>query len=306
MKQSHVVGIVVMALALATAGLAGQQGGARDGSGPLIDTSQLVVFEGTVVQLVAGLGQGMPELEITTATGQTLSFVLGPYWFLQASGFAADAGDAAEVSAFACATCESGYAVVKVVNTTRAVTLVLRSDDGTPLWTASGSKAVRRQLGRVGSGTGPGSGGAGENGNGPGTGTGPGGGEPGQTGNGGPGTGPGQVGGCDVCEPPDLGQVQTFTGTVAAVDVTAGDGTPTVTLTTAAGDVTFLISPYSILMRAAFTLTVGQVLEITAAPVEHDGVEVWLALVVKDTATGLTVVLRDPATGLPPIGRGRR
>lgn len=306
MKHSRMVAIVVVALALASAGLAGQQGGARDGSGPLIDTSQLVVFEGTVVQLVAGLGQGMPELEITTPASQTLSFVLGPYWFLQASGFAADAGDAVEVSAYACTACESGYAVVKVVNTTKAVTLVLRSDDGTPLWTASGTKTLRRQLGRTGSGTGPGTGGNGENGNGPGSGTGPGSGGPGQTGNGGPGTGPGQVGGCDVCEPPDLGQVQTFTGTVSSVDVSAGDGTPTVTLATTAGDVTFLISPYSILQRAAFTLTVGQALEITAAPVEHDGVETWLALVIKDTATGLTVVLRDPATGLPPIGRGRR
>ncbi|MGV8039249.1 MAG: hypothetical protein AB2L07_03965 [Thermoanaerobaculaceae bacterium] len=298
MKHSRMVAIVVVALALATTGLAGQQGGARDGSGPLIDTSQLVVFEGTVVQLVAGLGQGMPELEITTSANQALSFVLGPYWFLQASGFAAEAGDDVEVSAFACTTCESGYAVAKVVNATRAVTLVLRSEDGTPLWTASGTKTLRRQLGRAGSGTGPGSGGNGENGNGPGNGTGP--------GSGGQGTGPGQVGGCDVCEPPDLGQVQTFTGTVSAVDAGAGDGTPTVTLATTAGDVTFLISPYSILQRAAFALTVGQALEITAAPVEHDDVETWLALVIKDTATGLTVVLRDPATGLPPIGRGRR
>ncbi len=289
MKHSRMVAIVVVALAFATAGLAGQQGGARDGSGPLIDTSQLVVFEGTVVQLVAGLGQGMPELEITTSASQTLSFVLGPSWFLQTSGFAADAGDAVEVSAYACTTCESGYAVVKVVNVTRAVTLVLRSEDGTPLWTTSGTKTLRRQLGRTGGGTGPGSGGNGENGSGPGN-----------------GTGPGQVGGCDVCEPPDLGQVQTFTGTVSSVDVSAGDGTPTVTLATTAGDVTFLISPYSILQRAAFTLTVGQALEVTAAPVEHDGVETWLALVLKDTATGLTVVLRDPATGLPPIGRGRR
>lgn len=299
MKHSRMVAIVMMTVAFAVTGLAGQQGGVRDGSGPLIDTSELVVFEGTVVQLVAGLGQGMPELEITTAAGQTLSFVLGPHWFLQASGFAAEAGDAVEVSAWACTACESAYAVVKVVNSTKAITLVLRSEDGKPLWTASGSKTVRRQLGRAGSGAGSGGG----NGNGSGNGTGSGSGGPGQGGN---GNGPGQPGGCDVCEPPDLGQTRTFTGAVSAVDVTAGEKTPTVTLATATGDVTFLISPYSILLRAAFTLKVGSTLEITAAPVAHEGVQTWLALVIKDTATGLTVVLRDPATGLPPIGRGRR
>lgn len=302
MKHSRMVAIVMMTVAFAVTGLAGQQGGVRDGSGPLIDTSELVVFEGTVVQLVAGLGQGMPELEITTAAGQTLSFVLGPYWFLQASGFVAESGDAAEVSAYACAACESAFAVVKVVNSTKAVTLVLRSEDGTPLWTASGSRTVRRQLGRTGSGAGSG-GGNGGNGGGSGNGTGSGSGGPGQGGN---GNGPGQPGGCDVCEPPDLGQTQTFTGTVSAVDVAAGEKTPTVTLATATGDVTFLISPYSILLRAAFTFTIGQNIETTAAPVAHEGVQAWLALVIKDTATGLTVVLRDPATGLPPVGRGRR
>lgn len=305
MRHSRIVAIVMMAVTLAVSGLAGQQGGARDGSGPLINTSELVVFEGTVVQLVAGLGQGMPELEITTAAGQTLSFVLGPHWYLQASGFAAEAGDAVEISAYACAACESAYAVVKVVNSTKAITLVLRSEDGTPLWTASGSRAVRRQLGRAGSGAGSG-GGNGGSGNGSGNGTGSGSGGPGQGGSGGNGNGPGQPGGCDACEPPDLGRVETFTGAVSAVDVTAGEGTPTVTLATTSGEITFLISPYSILMRAAFTFTIGQSIEITAAPVTHDGAQAWLALVIKDTATGLTVVLRDPATGLPPIGRGRR
>lgn len=283
------VAIVFMTLVLATAGLAGQnRGGAKDGTGPLIDTSNLLVFQGTVVQLVAGLGQGMPELELTTTSGQTLSFALGPYWFLQASGFVAEAGDTAEVSAYACTTCESGYAVAKVVNQTKALTLILRADDGTPLWAAQGSKTARRQLGRAGTGgnSDPG--------------------QHGQPGTGEPGKGPGQPGGCEACEQPDLGQVSTFAGTVASVEATAGDGTPTVTLATSAGDVTFLISPYSILQRAGFALTVGQALEITAAPVEHNGVETWLVLVIKDTATGLTVVLRDPSTGLPPVGRGRK
>ncbi len=303
MKHSRIVLIVMMAVAVAASGLAGQQRGARDGSGPLIDTSQLLVFEGTVVQLVAGLGQGMPELDIVTAAGQTLSFVLGPHWYLQANGFAADPGDAVEISAYACALCESAYAVVEVVNASKALTLVLRSEDGTPLWPASGSRAVRRQLGRADSGSGGGNGGSGS---GPGNGTGSGSGGSGQGGSGGNGNGPGQPGGCDACEPPDLGHVQTFSGTVSAVDVTAGEGTPTVTLATSSGEITFLISPISILTRAAFTFVIGQNVEITAAPIAHEGAETWLALVIKDTATGLTVVLRDPATGLPPIGRGRR
>lgn len=193
MKQTRNAALVALFVLLATAGLAGQtRGGARDGSGPLVDTSALVVFQGTVVQLVAGLGQGLPELEITATDGQAMSFVLGPFWYLQASGFAAAPGDLAEVSAYACATCENGYAVATVVNQTQNLTLGLRAADGTPLWTSRGGQAPRQHVGRGGSPDASGNGGTGSNGN------------TGSNGQG-PGTGDGKgnngQGGCDACEP---------------------------------------------------------------------------------------------------------
>lgn len=280
-----------MALLLATSGLAGQQHrGAGDGPGPWFDSSQLVTFQGPVVQLVAGLGQGMPELQITASDTRAMSFTLGPYWYLQEAGFAADAGDAVEVSAYPCVTCESGFAVAVVVNQTKALTLTLRTADGTPLWAAR-QQGTQSHSGEGGNGT------NGNNGN------------SGSSGNNGDGDHRGDNrgrGGCETCEPPDLSRVTTFTGSVASFQAEPGEGTPTVTMVTPTGDVTILVSPFAALQRAGFTFAVGQTLEITAAPVERDDVETWLALVVKDTTTGLSVVLRDPSTGLPPSGRGRR
>lgn len=301
--QATVTGLGIAALAAAQP----SQGSGAGGPGSLIDTRTVVTVEGTVTQYTVGAGQGMPELVVTDATGTATSFILGPYWYLQEKGFAAEAGDAAIVTAFTCPTCETGLAVAKVENVTKGIVLILRDDNGVPLWLARQPGGnVRRQVMRGG-------GQAGGNGAGSDNGQAGNGGQQGQGGQGGSGNGQGEQAGngggstgvCD-CDHPDLTRVTTFTGTVAAFSLEPGVGNPALTLTTASGDVTFIISPASTLLRAGFEPAIGQTLAITAAPVELDGGEAWLALVITDPATGIQIVLRDPSTGLPPAGRGRR
>ncbi len=102
---------------------------------------------------------------------------------------------------------------------------------------------------------------------------------------------------------PDLDRMTTFAGTVVSTSIVAGAGAGTLVLATSAGDVSFLLSPVSVLIRAGFDPAVGDALVITAAPVTIDSQEVWLAITMTDDASALVIVLRDPATGLPVGGQ---
>ncbi len=308
MKHLKTFAIVGVLTALASPVLAQRSGaGARDGTGPLIDSATLVVVEGTVKEFVAGFGQGAPSLVVADAAQDLHTFILGPFWYLSAQQFVAAPGDLVTVSAYPCQLCETGVAVVKVVNATQGVTLTLRDENGVPLWThrQAGHGAGGQGSGGASAGQGNGGKGSGGNGNG-GNGTGdqgrgaPGGGK----GNGGPeGGGLGNCGGLL----PDLARTTTFSGSVVSFAAAAGAGPASVTLSTAGGEVTVLLSPAMVLMKAGYTPTPGAELEIVAAPAELNGSEVWLALTLTDVASGLTLVFRDPATGLPVAGarRGR-
>lgn len=123
----------------------------------------------------------------------------------------------------------------------------------------------------------------------------------------GPGTGMMRHGGRHLCDGggPDLTKVATYTGAVRSFTGGAGEGFPTLVLTTSAGDVSIVLSPYRALLQAGYTPAVGAEVEVKAAPVSVDGVEHWVALVLTDSASGLQVVLRDPETGLPlAMGHG--
>ena len=343
MKHLKFAAIIMVALMLAVSSFAQRSRlGSRDGSGPLIDPAAVVVVEGTVDEFTAGLGQGMPELVVVDAEGALHTFILGPFWYLEEQGFVADTGDLVTVTAYTCTTCDTGVAVVSVVNTTQGVTLTLRDESGIPLWT-------QRQPGD-GSGNGQGGGDHGGNGAG-GNGSGQGDGECDGTGSGnqGQGSGTNGNGGPDGVTPdnaggnggqggdgsnggnggqggngshdsgrngagvndqniPDLSQVTTYSGTVVSWSLVTGGGPATVVLATADGDVTIFLSPASILVKAGYEPAEGAALEIVAAPVTIDGAQVWLAITVTDVASGLQIVLRDPATGLPVTGarHGRR
>lgn len=280
MKHLKFAAITLVALMLAASSFAQRSRlGSRSSSGPVIDPAAVVVVEGTVDQFTAGLGQGMPELVVMDAAGTLHTFILGPFWYLEEQGFVADAGDLVTVTAYTCTTCDTGVAVASVVNTTQGITLTLRDESGFPLWT-------QRQPGD-GGGNGQGEGGQGGNGS---------------HNSGCNGTG---ANGQNI---PDLSRATTYSGTVVSWSLEPGAGPATVVLATADGEVSIVLSPASILVKAGYQPAVGAALEIVAAPVTMDGAQVWLAITVKDVASGLQIVLRDPATGLPVTGarHGRR
>ncbi len=300
MKRFTLVLIAALAVVLASPTLAQRSRvGSRSGSGPRIDPANVVVVDGTVQEFVAGFGQGIPLLVVADAAGDLHTFILGPYWYLSEQGFVAVPGDLVTVTAYACTACETGVAVVTVVNTSQGVTLTLRDANGLPLWTQrQGGSGASGPAGGGQGGNGGGNGNQAGNGNGQAGGSG-GNGNGGNGGNGGQGTGP-----CDHLLP-DLARTTTVSGTVTDFVPASGAGPAAVTLSTPAGEVTVLLSPASVLTKAGFELAVGMALEVVAAPIELDGTQVWIALTVTDPASGLTLVFRDPATGLPVTGAGR-
>lgn len=289
------VAAVGMALALASPAFAQHRGGGPGtGSLPRIDTSKAVTVQGEVVSFLAGYGQGLPELIVRESSGNESSFVLGPFRYLQAQGFTAQAGDRAEINGWACSTCEHAVAVAQVKNLTRNLTLVLRNADGTPVWIGAKGSGVRRHLGAGTTGAGNGTAQGATGGQGVGK---------------GPGTGTMRHGGRHLCDGdgPDLSEVATYTGVVKSFTGGAGEGFPTLVLTTSAGEVSIVLSPYRALLQAGYTPTAGAQVEAKAAPVSVDGVEHLVALTITDLASGLVVVMRDPETGMPlAMGRGRR
>jgi hypothetical protein len=303
MKTMKVVGIMALALAVAATATAQRaRQGVGTGNGPAIDVTQVAVVDGTVVQLVAGAGEGMPELQVTDTAGVEHSFVLGPIWYLTEQGFKADAGDTVKVIAYICTTCDTGVAVATVVNVSKGLTLALRDEAGMPLWKsrpAGGGNGGNGGNGGAG-GNGGNGGNAGNAGNGAGT--------PSRgTNGGGSGDGTNGSGGTQPCDAltVDLTRSTTYAATVVSYSFSAGTGAAALVATTNAGEIAFLASPAWVLARAEFTPEVGAALEITAAPATVNGEEAWVILVIKDIATGTSLVLRDPATGLP-VSRGIR
>jgi hypothetical protein len=291
MKSSSIFGAATLGMALVLAGpLAAQQvrAGAGDGTGPRVDTSTTFTVQGEVVSFQAGFGQTTPLLTVREAGGTETAFVLGPFRELQAQNFAAQAGDRAEVSGWVCTNCAQRMVVGQVKNLTKGLTLVLRNADGTPAWAGPMGQGVRRHLAGRATGAGAARGlgiGAGQ------------------------GMGAVQRGGRRLCgaDGPDLNRTTTFVGAVKSFAGGAGEGFPTLVVSSAQGDVAIALSPYRALMRAGYTPVAGAQVEVKAAPVSLDGQDHWVALAIKDVATGLEVVLRDPATGLPlATGRGGR
>ena len=290
MKSSSILAATTLGMALVLASpLAAQQmrGGAGGGTGPTVDTSTTFTVQGEVVSFQANLGQAMPQLTVREASGTETTFVLGSFRYLQAQNFAAQAGDRAEVTGWVCAGCAQKSVVGQVKNLTRGLTLVLRNTDGTPMWTGPAGPGVRRHL----AGRTAGAGAARALGMGA-----------------GPGMGAGRRGG-GLCAGagPDLGRTATFAGAVVSFTGGPAEGFPTLVMSSAQGDVAIALSPYRALMQAGYTPAVGAQVEVKAAPVSLDGQDHWVALAIKDVASGLEVVLRDAGTGMPlALGRGGR
>lgn len=287
MRIDRRIAVATLGMAVAAASpLAAQQrgGGTGGGTGPSVVLGAAFSVSGAVVSFQAGYGETMPTLVVRDGSGSETAYVLGPFRVLQAQGFAAQAGDAVEVSGWACATCQHRVVVGEVKNVTRGLTLVLRTADGTPAWSGSAGSGVRRHLGGPPAGSGA---------QGLGTAS-------------GQGVGGAVTGGRGLCSGsgPELGRTATFSGAVVSFSGGPGVGFPTLTVDTAQGEMAFRLSPYRALRRAGYEPSAGARVEVTAAPVVVDGQDHWVALSLRDVATGVTVTLRDPATGLP-FGGGR-
>lgn len=111
----------------------GQGNGRRQGgygAGLTVDLTTLVEMEGTVAQ--AGLGMGTHQNAITFSAGGTdYSLGLGPLWYMVQQGFSVTAGDGLRVRM---AQCARGWVAFDVTNLTTGSTLVLRDEQGVPLW----------------------------------------------------------------------------------------------------------------------------------------------------------------------------
>lgn len=260
MRNKIVFPLIAISIAiLATAAFAQQR---RGGGTPPAGPQS--VISGTVASFTASPGQGMPALVLNRDSGQ-LTLVLGPFWFLQNAKFAAAAGDRVDATVLACTDCPSGYAVVSVSNLTNGSSVVLRNSDGLPLWQSGGRRGGRggaHQGGRSGFG---------------------------------PGAGAGTCNGTG----PDMTRVATHTGTVVSFSGGPGAGRPTLVLSTAGGEKTFLVAPYRAVLDAGLDFAPGASYTLTAAPNVDDE---WVVVTLKDNATGAELVLRDATTGIPANG----
>jgi len=302
---------------------------AQTGAGPAIDPAESFTVSGTVTAFTADFGSGMPMLVVDDPALGSTEVGLGPLWFVRDAGFAAAVGDEVEALVAVCDLCGADTVAFWVDNLTTGASIVLRNDDGYPLWvqgqgTGGGRgfcdgqrKQVQSQTGEQRSGNngngsngGNGSGATNQGGN---QGSGPNGGDgqgP-QGGNGsdngpGPGAGPGTYSG-GQCEwtGPDMTLVTTATGTVVSLEVGFHSSRPTVLFDVDGEEIEIVLAPYAPLAAAGFLLETGMTLEITYAPwTIFGGDEVLVALAVTDPASGLTVQLRDPETGYPVTGGG--
>lgn len=251
---------------------------------PAVDPTAALAVSGPVVAFIAGPGSGHPTMTVSDAARGETSFILGPFRYLESVSFSAATGDQVEALLYSCPVCTAGWVAARVDNLTNGSSAVLRDSSGVPLWTGRGmgaggrAGAGRRAMGRAAA-AGPAAGSSRL------------------------AVGQRQCGGAGL----DMSAASTATGTVKAFTGGPGEGTPTLTLQTAAGDLEILVSPYRTLAAADLSLDTGRSLEIVYAPVAGTDGELLAAVSLTDTGTGLTVQLRDPETGTPSAaGRGRR
>ena len=106
--------------------------------GPQIDPSTRAEVQGTVVELDAARGQGMPTLVVDAAQGKPMTVRLGPNWFFDQNGFKATPGDQVHLVTYECPNCDADAVAGSVENLTNGDTLTLRDDQGQPEWMQAG------------------------------------------------------------------------------------------------------------------------------------------------------------------------
>lgn len=286
------------------------------GPPPAADPSQAFAVLGTVTSFAGERGAGTPTLVVDDDALGAVAMRLGPLWFLRRGGFTAAPGDRVEALVYPCATCTVPLVAATVDNLTAGVSIILRDEDGLPLWTGGrgtgGGRGFCADDGSAAPGDKRGPHGGGGNGGGSGMGHDPGAGQ----GTGGQGSDPGAgmdpgdggyPGGQCQWAGPDMSRAEVLTGTVVSLEVGFGGPRPSVILAVEGAEVEIYLMPYAPLAAAGFLIEPGAELEVVAAPWAapwEEEEEVWVGISVTDPTTGLTVQLRDPETGYPVTGAG--
>ncbi len=113
----------------------GRQGGADRGDAcQLPDFASLQSITGTVTATSFSLGARASGFTLTDADGVTYAVAMGPAWYLAANGFTVQADDTVTVLAANCLADPARWIAFQVVNHTADAAIVLRGEDGLPLW----------------------------------------------------------------------------------------------------------------------------------------------------------------------------
>ena len=249
------VSILVLAL-VSTLALAGSGKGGGGG----IDLSTVRTVSGPVTAVSMQQGQGHPGFTMR-AEGGSLEVHLGPYWYLVAQGFSVGVGDQVAATVADCAQRSgAGYAVaLQVTNTTNGSQVVLRGENGQPVW--KGRRRGGGQGGGSGQGMAP---------------------EKGKAGKGG-----GTCRGSQI----DLATLQEVTGTATAVNGGLGTKSNTITLNAGGQDYAVALGPFWYLQQNGFQVQGGDALAVRMAQCSDR----WAAFSITLTASGQTLQLRDEA-----------
>ncbi len=134
MRRTGMVAIAGVALLAATMAFAGK---AKKGGGA--DLSTLRTVTGTVESVAMDYGLGHPGFILNSNEEGALQVNLGPYWYLVAHNFALGVGDQVTAKVAGClkTTTASGVVAFEVTDITSGTSILLRNDQGLPLWTGA-------------------------------------------------------------------------------------------------------------------------------------------------------------------------
>ncbi|NLI47554.1 MAG: hypothetical protein GX414_10660 [Acidobacteria bacterium] len=113
----------------------GRQGGADNGGAcQLPDLASLREIASSVIATSFSLGARACGFTLTDADGVTCAIAMGPAWYLAANSFDVQTGDVVTVLAANCLADPARWIAFQVVNHTVGTAIVLRGEDGLPLW----------------------------------------------------------------------------------------------------------------------------------------------------------------------------
>jgi hypothetical protein len=132
--------ITIMILFFSVLSLPAQRwGGNRLCTQPL-QSQDLKVIQGTVEELQAEPGKGMPTLVLKAPDGSLTTIMVGPYSAWLNGQFTVEKGDQVTVNAFNCRRSSETLAAVEIVNKTRGTQIALRDENGRPMTRGRGRR----------------------------------------------------------------------------------------------------------------------------------------------------------------------